>query len=63
MLYEEFSYEYNKTCNVCGRRVPCYIIIIDEAGREQCPYCGGWDMGPVWRSVLCSLEAYLREEE
>ena len=62
MPYEDFTYEYYKLCNACGRKVPCYIIITDETG-EQCPYCGGRDLGPVERSALCSLEAYLREEE
>ena len=62
MPYEDFTYEYYKLCNACGRKVLCYIIATDEAGRERCPYCDGWDFGPVMRNTLCSLEAYLREE-
>ena len=62
MPFEDFAYEYYKRCNACERKIPCFIIITDEMGREQCPYCSGWELGPVGCSALCSLEAYLREE-
>jgi len=62
MLDEDYSYEYYKRCNACGRKVPCFVIATDETGQAQCPYCDAWDLGPVERSALCSLEAYLRED-
>jgi len=63
MLYEDFTYEYYKRCNCCVSSVPNFILSYDEAGREQCPYCGGKDLGPLTRSALCSMEAYLRDME
>ena len=60
--YEDYSYEYYKRCNACSRMVPCFIIDTDEPGRERCPYCNERDLGLVERSVLYSLEAYLRDQ-
>ena len=63
MSCDDFTYEYYRLCNACGRKAPCFIVAVDETGREQCPYCGGWDLGPAERSALCSPEAYLRGAE
>jgi len=57
--YNETSYEHYKTCGQCSATVLPYIIITDESGVEQCPYCGGHDLGPAKRNIFYSLENYL----
>jgi len=65
MSYDPKDYEYYKICGQCGSDVlPC-IILVDEDGRERCPYCGGHELGPLKRNLFCSVEVYMRcmEEE